>query len=235
MFSIFTKTNYTNNPQLALFLFKTLSVSTKTLSSKEEKIINNILSQFNSRQDILNKAIEICGEPITPQQRYIYAIVYSWSNKEYRKKAIYYLNLYLNNELYEDIYIHRFSYLGQTDENKKIEHLTTMYNYLGEVYEKEYEFENALDIYNKVISINPFSPVGYRGKVNILIKQNNLDMAIKFLEDFKTSKYYSKNKINPNIENWLVQIIDEMLEDCQIKKESNYCYKPRKQKIDYVI
>ena len=39
MFSIFTKTNYTNNPQLALFLFKTLSVSTKTLSSKEEKII----------------------------------------------------------------------------------------------------------------------------------------------------------------------------------------------------
>lgn len=54
MFSIFTKTNYTNNPQLALFLFETLSVSTKILSSKEEKIINNILSQCNSRQGILN-------------------------------------------------------------------------------------------------------------------------------------------------------------------------------------
>ena len=44
MFSIFTKTNYTNNPQLALFLFETLSVSTKILSSKEEKIINNIIA-----------------------------------------------------------------------------------------------------------------------------------------------------------------------------------------------
>lgn len=132
MFDFFNKNiSLINNPDLALKLFETLSVSTGTLTGSEKRIIDDILRTCKDRQDVLNKVVEICGEPNTSQQRYIYAMAYSWSNKEYRRRAIKYLEMYLSNPLYEDIYLNRFSYLNETIESRKNKHLISMHNALG--------------------------------------------------------------------------------------------------------
>lgn len=229
MFSFCNKTKYVNNPDLALKLFETLSVSTNNMTHSEEKIINTILKECNCRQDILNKVIEICGTPTTSKQRYIYAVAYAWSTKEYREKAVYYLELYLSNSLYEDIYLHRFRFYEQSIESRKNDHLSTMYKYLAEIYEKEYIFDKALFNYERMIDINPYNPLGYCGKVNVLIKMNNIDLAIEFLQGIKKSKYYKKN-IEYTPDNWLMNEIDNLISICIEKKNKNYIYKPRNKK-----
>lgn len=229
MFSFLNKNKKTDNADLALKLFETLSVSTSNLTNSEEKTINLILKKCNSRQDILNKVIEMCGAPITSKQRYIYAAAYAWSTKEYREKAIYYLELYLSNPLYEDIYLHRFRFYEQSIESRKNDHLTTMYKYLAEIYEKEYIFDKALYNYEKMIEINPYNPGGYNGKVNVLIKMNKIDMALEFLQDVKKSKFYAKNK-EYSPDNWLMKDIDNLICECIEKKNKNYMYKPRNKK-----
>ncbi|MDD6807924.1 MAG: DnaD domain protein [Oscillospiraceae bacterium] len=233
MFSLFNRTSYVNNPDLALKLFETLSVSTGTLTQKEQSVINDILSTCKTRQDILNKVVEICGEPNTSQKRYIYAMAYSWSNKEYRKKAIKYLELYLSNPLYEDVYLNRFSYYNEPIESRKNNHLNSMHQTLGEIYEKEYDFDNALINYEKAIQYDPYNPITYRKKVGTLIKMNKIEEAIIFLDIIKKSKYYVINNKYMPID-WFIKTIDELLEDCKKKQKENYLYKPRKQNITYV-
>lgn len=234
MFSFFNKNiSLNNNPDLALKLFETLSVSTGTLTVNEKRIIDGILRTCKDRQEVLNKVIEICGEPNTSQQRYIYAMAYSWSNKEYRRKAIKYLEMYLMNPLYDDIYLNRFSYLNEPTESRKDKHLISMHNALGEIYEKEYMFEEALANYEKSISLNPYNPLLYRKKVGVLIKIGKINEALIFLENVKKSKYYITNNLYIPID-WFIKTIDELILDCKDKIENNYVYKPRKSKIDYV-
>ena len=221
-----------NNPNLALDLFNTLSVGYEPSKLNKFKI-NLILKKCNSRQDILNKVIEICGLPDTPQKRYIYAMAYGWSNKEYRQKAIYYINLYINNDLYEDVYIHKLNKIDSSIEQRKNEHLCSIYDLLAEIYIKEYEFENALKFVNMCINIDPKMPLFYRKKVEILIKTHNIDLAINFLNDIKNSSYYSKN--NDYVpKTWFIDTIDELLNNCEELKKKKYVYKPRKSNINYV-
>lgn len=221
-----------NNPDIALDLFHTLSVGYEFNKITQMKL-NNIIKSCSCRQDILNKVIEICGTPKTPKQRYIYAMAYGWSNKEYRKKAIFYINMYLDNELYEDIFLCRFRNINATIEERKKEHIYDMQNMLIDLYIKEYEFDNALQLIEKNINLVPTLPLAYRKKVEVLIKTNQIDYAITFLKNFKKSKYYCKYK-NYYPTTWLMDTINELLNDCISKKQGKYIYKPRKQKINYV-
>ena len=203
------------------------------MGHKEQKKVDKILNLCHSRQDILNRVIEICGVPNTPKQRYIYAMAYGWSNKEYRKKAIYYIKFYLNNELYEDIYLHHFRNINSTIEERKQEHIYDMQSMLIDLYIKEYDFNNALLLTEKNISLIPTLPLAYRKKAEILVKTNQIDEAIIFLKEFKKSKYYCKYKdYSPST--WMIDTIDELLNDCISKKQNNYIYKPRKQTINYI-
>ncbi len=226
------KNNNIEDPDLALDVFNTLSVGF-SMGHKEQKKVDKILNLCHSRQDILNRVIEICGVPNTPKQRYIYAMAYGWSNKEYRKKAIYYIKFYLNNELYEDIYLHHFRNINSTIEERKQEHIYDMQSMLIDLYIKEYDFNNALLLTEKNISLIPTLPLAYRKKAEILVKTNQIDEAIIFLKEFKKSKYYCKYKdYSPST--WMIDTIDELLNDCISKKQNNYIYKPRKQTINYI-
>lgn len=221
-----------DNPDLALNLFNALSAGF-ILNAKEQKQVNYILNQCNCRQDILNKVIKICGEPNTPQKRYIYAMAYGWSNKEYRRKAIYYINFYLENGLYEDKYLHSFKDINSTIEERKKEHIYDMTSMLIDLYIREYDFDNAARLIEKNILLIPSLPLSYRKKVEVLIKTNKIDEAITFLQNFKKSKYYCKSeKYYPTT--WMIDTINELLNDCTSKKEKNYVYKPRKQTINYI-
>ncbi len=217
---------FNNNPNLALDIFHTLSVGYE-YSFLENLIIKYILKDCKNRQEVLNKVIEICGKPNTPQKRYIHAITYACSNKEYRDKAIYYLELYLNNELWEEGFIHKFKNIKDAYDIQKKDHIYDLTKYLAEIYAKEYKFNDSLKNYEKMIELDPYLPFGYSGKVSTLIKQHKIDEAIFFLKKVKKSKYYIKNEeYSPNT--WLIDSINNLLKDCINKKEKNYVYKPRK-------
>lgn len=93
-------------------------------------------TQYPDRQAVLLKIIQLIGEPSTPQERYIVAKAYAWSRVKYRDKAIYYLNLYLANNIYEGAYIHKHHNFYNTLEDEKKYHLSEMYNLLGTAYER---------------------------------------------------------------------------------------------------
>ena len=125
-----------NKPRLAMNILNSLSAG-YDFSKLEQLEIDLATKKCKTRQDIINKAIEICGEPDTPQKRYIYAKGYGWSNKEYRKHAIEYINLYLNNPLYEDIYMYRFHNIDDSIEQRKNDHILEMKEMLADTYNKE--------------------------------------------------------------------------------------------------
>lgn len=105
---MFFKEN-TNNTELAIQLFHSLWLG-YGVDKKYKKIVDETINSLRDdtgyfkRQDLLDKIIELIPNPKTPKQRYVIAMAYAWSRASYRKNAIKYLELYLNNELYEDAY-----------------------------------------------------------------------------------------------------------------------------------
>lgn len=213
------------NQTLALDLLNTLFIGHST--SSINNLLIKILSKNKSRQEILNLVIKICRKSKDAKSRYIYALTYAISNKEYTSQAIFYLNLYLKNDLWEDAYKNKFQNSNQSIEERKNKHLSIMYEYLGKAYLKIYDFKNALISFEKGIDADPTDPILYGRKVECLIKQNQIDNAILYLKTVKEGRYYKKNdNYVPN--SWFVDTIDKLILECENKKKNNYIYKPRK-------
>ena len=220
--------NKKNNPELAYNIFQTLMVGC-SLTTFEEIKVNYAIKDCKCRQDVLNKVIEVCGEPLTPFQRYIYAIAYAWSNKEYRQLAIQYLNYYLSNELWDGA-LNRLRYSTQSIEERKREHLCEMYNYLFNAYIGTYEFDKALEIAEHMIEIDITNPTCHMAKCEILIKLNKLNECKEWLEAQKKLPFYKFDKkyLETQSENWFYFTINRLLNDVNEKIEKGYVYKPRK-------
>lgn len=167
-----------DNTELAYQLFETQMLG-GDVDKKYRYSVNKILKEctpngdtYPGRQQVLLKIIELIGDPTTPKQRFIVAKAYAWSRAGYRDKAIYYLKLYLNNPLYKEAYIHIKFNVDDTPEKSKLHHLSEMYGYLGKAYMGEYDFDNALSVYEYMISKFPEDPPAYMGKCEALIKKN---------------------------------------------------------------
>lgn len=227
-----------SNIDLAERLFATLSVSTGSVTGAEKRQVEAILKQCTTRQDVLNKVIELCGEPVSPRHRYLIAKAYAWSKVEYRKQAILHIEQYLNNPLYEDAYKkHHHSFATKQfnlSEEKNI-HLSEMYYDLGKAYEGEYEFDRALDCYKKEQELTPFWSAPYCHICSILVKQNKLDEAMLILVAAKKSPYYKPIKYKTLLgdsytEDTFKKVIDNQIDELQVKIDKGYVYKPRKSK-----
>jgi len=73
--------------------------------------VSTELSQCNTREDVINKVIGLCKEACNPRQRFLLAAAHALSrNPDLMKPAIYYIELYLNNQIYTD------AYTGHSDE-----------------------------------------------------------------------------------------------------------------------
>lgn len=231
----FIKRKYVVNLAEQLFNSQTLGGTNNNIYKLQ---VNKILKQctppkekYPEKQQVLLKCINLIGEPKTPKERYLVAISYAWSRTQYREFAIKYLNLYLNNNLYVEIYSHRnYKINGKStlEENKK-HHLVEMYNYLGKSYIGIYDFENALNSYEKAINIMPQNPVGYFGKTEVLVKQNKLQECQYWLLECQKSPYYKldKNKLITDPKNWFYKSINDLLDNINHKIEKGYIYKPR--------
>lgn len=228
------------NPDFALKLFQsTLILGGGNITPQEEKKIKSIAEKCKSRQELLNKIIEICGTPTTPKARYVCAMAYSWSNKEYREKAVESLNLYLNNELYEGAYknVSHASFAGRKfslEEERNI-HISNMLNSLGKKYEELYQFEEALNCYEKAHILDPYQGTQLHYIAKVYIKMNRLEEIKIRMEKEKQSNYYEPVKYKTildkeYIENSYKMNVDSILEDINKKIEKGYVYRPRKKK-----
>lgn len=228
-FSDLFKTNI-DNTELALQLFETQIVGSHT-DKKYKYQVDKILKEctptgkkYPERQQVLLKVIDLIGEPKNPKERFIIAKAYALSRVEYREKAIYYLELYLNNELWKDSYVHIIHNHQDTPEISKLYHLNEMYTYLAKAYEGLYNFDKSLKCYEYLIEIFPEHPSAYRGKATILIKQNNLSICYDWLKTIKKSEYY-KVYYRPTVlgtklkDSWFKDTIDELFQDVKYKIE----------------
>jgi len=244
IFEIFkTKSNY-NNIDLAYQLFNTLGVG-GSIDSKYKNEIKRIqkectdvnISPYPDRQKVLLKVIELAGEPSSSMQRYLLAIAYAWSRANYREQAIYYIELYIDNGLCDEI-CSLYSKNNNIEEGRK-KHSIEMHHFLFKNYIGLYNFEKALKISEKMISIDPINPIGYFDKVESLTKQNKLQECKSWLNNVKHSSYYKKYTYIDALgkkyqDDWFYSSINKLLKETNDKIKNGYIYKPRNKK-DNVI
>lgn len=221
------------NTEIAHYLFAKMSVG-KSIPQKYEARVMDIFNSCNSRQEVLNKIIELCSPGDTPEKRFLIAKAYAWSTAPYRKQAIKAIHEYLNNGLYEEEYInshHYFPWIGQVDEEKF--HISEMRFELGKAYEGEYMFLEAFNEYSSANKLIPYVYAYISAACNILIKMNDLNAALTYCEEFKKSPYYRLMKYSTpdgeeHFNSDFYDGINKKLEDIKEKINNGYVYKPRK-------
>ena len=232
-----------NKVALAEYLLSSLSMGA-TVPKQYEKIVEKECAAcdvnhtgYPDRQTLLNRIIELAGTPESPRQRYILAKAYSWSHAEYRKQAIEYLNVYLNNELYENAY----NKIDIPDDKEnprswvsaKNHHLYDMYIALGDACLGEYLYEDALEAYTQANRYAPSYSSTWNKMAKAYVRMNDLPSALNVYEEAKKTEYYSKRSWHDKISGEDREIdfwknIDQGIMDIQEKIAKRYKYKPKK-------
>jgi len=232
---IWGKKNVEDTLNLAQALFESLQLSTGFGTGPIYKKAKQIIEKAKNRQEVLDKIIELCQNIEHPKAYYLIGTAYVWKGAKFRRQAIYYLEKYLENPV--EI---KKSYYNR--EGKLIDGFTSgiqisyVYRDLAKCYEGEYEFEKALEYYQKAAELDPSVPSVYIHIAQVYVKMNNLDEAIRVLNKAKNSKYYTPTKITDSLDgsvyydNTFKITIDNYLKDLKEKKKRGYVYKPRKKK-----
>lgn len=178
---MFFKYSMHNNPKLAEQLM---------FGSSDEKIneINEKLwKRFDgNRFDYYLYIAKLCGRPTTARARYVIAMAYCWNSVVYCQETIKYLELYLSKPLYEEKCVSN----GIYSKEERIDlHLTEMYNYLGNAYRSNKDYDNAIRSYEKAIQYSPNVISSYLRLAETYSWKKDLQSAIKVLESAKSSKY----------------------------------------------
>lgn len=210
----------TDDTEIALQLFESQGVG-GNVGVKAKRII----ASCKNRQEVLLKAIELCGpNPISAKQLYIVSHCYVWLGAKYRTQAIEFLEKYIAvGALWSGTPRGTIKYDGysvnQLDANK-----ASVYNYLGEAYEGEYEFEKAEQAYKNAEKIEPHFATYSVNVAKTYVKRNDLSKALLYLQGKKNNKYYKKD-----IDDYK-SIIDKEIADISSKIKKGYTYKPRNKK-----
>lgn len=173
------------------------------VKNERNKYIKNFFWDCKDIQDSLNKIILECEKNDTPESRYFKALALAWSRIEYNDKAIEALEEYLEREPYNAY---------NNDNASK----AFILGYLGKAYEKKYDYDTALKIYNEQVTLDT-SQIPLISIAEIHRKKNDLDSAIKLME----------NAIKSNNKKIDKEVIKRYLEDYKLKKEKGYIFRNR--------
>ncbi|MDD8049051.1 MAG: tetratricopeptide repeat protein [Thomasclavelia sp.] len=218
------KIEINNDIEIADALFSSLNIGVGIEISKEAQ---KILATCNSRQDVLDRIIELASKHDTPRSRKLLALSYAWKGATYRKEAIEALNNYINNELdeseFRNMFIPGTTIFASISEEAKNRHLSDMYNFLGKCYEGEYEFDKALETFQKSHELAPEYIHNVLNVARVYSKLNDIDKSIEMLEQYKRTTWYLNDESNREVTN-------NYLSEYKGKKERGYVYRPRKRK-----
>ena len=218
-----------------LFSNLMLGANTEIHSRKAQEKAKTILASCSNRQEILDHIIMLIQGTENPRKRYLLAMAHGWSNVSHVDDTIKYVKLYLDNELYEPVYIHSHHSapgVELTPLDERNIHIADMLRYLGKAYEQKYDFDNALETYKQMHSLIPFYPGPYCHMCDIYIKKNELQIALNLLKSAKKSIYYKPVRIKvfdkSRTDDSFKKVIDKHITDIENKIEKGYVYKPRK-------
>lgn len=103
---------------------------------------------------------------------------------------------------------------------------------LASLYEKDHQFEKALDLYVLFLEKNPGSPSSYISLANCLKKVNKLDYAIQVLHSAQKTEYYLYPPKHDYVH--FKETIDSHLEDIEKKREKGYVFRGKRKNTDYI-
>lgn len=114
-----------------------------------------------------------------------------------------------------------------------------IYNLLADAYEGEYMFEEAIEMRKKLLSAHEDYTPAHIVIARLMVKQNRIDDAIKYLEDvyedIKRNPYYrfdyllEKRVLHYNYVGDM-KALPIHIKELKDKKERGYVYRPRKKK-----
>lgn len=188
--------------------------------SKYQSFINSLLNNKQKGACI----VDIIGDYDTPGAWYCMAIAYQLQGAKFRLEQIKYSRKLLDS--------------GQPLEESAVVYI---HNLLADAYEGEYMFEEAIEVYNQLLSKHKdYNPA--RIKIaRLLVKQNRIDEAIKYLEKiykklknnpvYYTDPFSGKKKLDAIYKSDLL-VLSSHIKEFKEKKERGYVYRPRKRKVD---
>ena len=215
---LFDKLKSTSNEDIALQLFNSQNLG-ETVNTQAQKIIDSC----SNRQEILLKAIELCGnDPTTPKQLYIVSHCYVWLGAKYRKQAIEYLEKYIAVGAAWDGTPQDTIDMGNYQIDQLKANKASVYNYLGKAYEGEYQFDKAEQAYLNAEKLDPSFATFSVCVANTYIKRNELEKALEYLNSKKQTSYYKQDTQDYRV------LLENAINDVTSKIEKGYQYKPRK-------
>lgn len=167
----------------------------------------------NERMKILEREVSLCQGFDTPMAYYILSDAYVFMGAKYRREAILYLKKYLDNPAWIP---------GQ--EKNRPRYLSLRWHYLGQAYEGEHQFNDAIFAYNQERYLEPDRPAAYVKIADVMRKLNQLTIAIQFLKAAQKTPYYQF----PSFGSGFNTVVDSYLSDLEKKQARGYVYKPRK-------
>ncbi len=217
LFSKLFSSKNESDVDIALQLFESQGVG-ETVGAKAKAILNTC----KNRQEVLFKAIELCGpNPSDAKSLYIVSHCYVWLGAKYRVQAIKYLEEYISlgaswSGTPRDIINMGGYFVNQLSSNK-----ASVYHYLGKAYEGEYMFEKAENAYKEAETLCPEFATYSVCVANTFVKRNDLKKALDYLQNKKQTSYYKNN-----IDDYKM-LLNNALDDVKSKIEKGYVYKPK--------
>jgi len=187
-----------------------------------------------NKKEIADKIISLCVGIETSKAYHYIASAYEFKGTKFRLKVIEFFNKFLQHPIFDDFDRHYFIQQFHNITTEQIE-LSSVYENLGNAYEGEYDFKNALFYYWESYKINPYDPPIYCHLSKVYSKMHDLDKSINLLKEATYSSYYTVLKWT-NLKgdnctnNTFSTVIDNQLKYYEGKKDRGYIYKPPKYK-----
>lgn len=204
--------------QLGLELFQSMGVGGK-ISNKAKQI----LSQCKNNEEICLKAIKLCDPPSSCKRLYITAYSYCYAGAKYRPNAIIFLKKYAEAGGYWEGTPHSILNIDGYEFNQLDANRADVYRCLGQCYEGEYLFDDAINAYKQALSMHPSFQGYYVEIADVYRKKNDLDMALSVLKDARETWYFK------NVPDFKTVILNYEKKFSDMKA-TGYIYKPRKKK-----
>lgn len=201
------------------------------VNSKYSSRVSQIKRELcNKRSDLLVRAAELVGEPITAKELYTVSHAYLDAGASFRNKAIEYLEKYISvGACWEETPAGTQNDLGVKRDLRNTA-IANVHISLGKLYEAEYRFDEAMEQYRTAFELCPYDADGIVGMSGIYIKTGDYDGGIKMFKDVLKSKYY-RVYIYRGIENTgFVSSVDHAYNNLLEKQQTGYVYRPRKKK-----
>ena len=185
-----------------------------SVSKLYEKEVKEISERCGRQGAIAAYAADLCGEPETAKGYCIKSKACDWAGAKYRPETIRWTLKWIDAGLsYPGMEPNHYS--GCTVKQSRE---YDAFQRLGEAYEGEYMFDEALSSYKKALDARPAAYSLVVSISKVLTKMNKLDEAIEMV-----SNSPCENEIDKNIRRATLKELKE-------KKARGYVYKPRNKK-----